>query len=575
MKHKAGIKLRLILYSLAITVLVLTSLIIVSFVSLRGFLKQNLSVSTRYRLRIAIEYIDRDMDRLIQIANWSTVSEDVGAFITASEDNPSALKSKSLEAYYSLRDALMASGLDAYVDKFIIAGDDGRTIQLGAVQGHFSDVESARREAEKLASLTDGESGPLAAEPFFFSGERIMIPYSRTIRSEADTGRSVGFCFMAVNAGIIPRFLPGFELEPGARLFISIGGIPHEISGGRVVPEPCADYPERGLISSRGGKTGWTLAQTIPTVQLTRQNRVFARLLAFTAGSIVLFAVALLFLVNRTVNRPIASINRRVALVSKGDFSNDPSIEWPNELGDIGRAVNGMSRDIEALIQRRLESENASKDIEFRMLQSQINPHFLYNALGTVKWMAEIQKAPGIVEVVNALAALLRHAALGAETFITLERELELVGEYCVIQRYRSANLFKLRVSVADEALKSCLVAKFMLQPIVENAILHGIEPKMEPGTVTIEAVPVAGGFMRVSVTDDGVGVEPARIKEALEGGPSDKDAFNRIGLRNVDERLRLAFGEDCGLTMESEPGVYTRVSMVIPRRTAEAPCTP
>jgi hypothetical protein len=135
MKHKAGIKLRLILYSLAITVLVLTSLIIVSFVSLRGFLKQNLSVSTRYRLRIAIEYIDRDMDRLIQIANWSTVSEDVGAFITASEDNPSALKSKSLEAYYSLRDALMASGLDAYVDKFIIAGDDGRTIQLGAVQG--------------------------------------------------------------------------------------------------------------------------------------------------------------------------------------------------------------------------------------------------------------------------------------------------------------------------------------------------------------------------------------------------------------------------------------------------------
>jgi len=575
MRHKAGIKLRLILYRLALAVAVLASLIAVSFVSLRGFLKESLAESTSYRLRIAMDYLDRDVDRLVQIANWATVSEDVVAFVEASDGDPASMKSKSLDAFYSLRDALLASGLDAYVDKFIVAGDDGRTIQLGSVQGHFSDVEAARKAAAGIADLPGGPSGAIMAEPFFFSDGRIMIPYSRAIRSEADAGERSGFCFMAINAGIVGRFLPGFELDPGARLFITIGGATHEISGGAVLPDPGADYPDRGLIASAGAKTGWVLSQTLPTVQLTRQNRVFARLLAISAASIVLFAALLLLLVNRTVNGPIASINRRVALVSTGDFSQDPSIEWDNELGDIGRAVNGMSRDIDALIKRRIESENARKDIEFRMLQSQINPHFLYNALGTVKLMAEIQKAPGIGEVVNALASLLRHAALGSEPFITLERELELVGEYCVIQRYRSANLFKLRVSVLDRELKSCLVPKFMLQPIVENAILHGIEPKMEPGTVTIEAIPVDGDRMRISVTDDGVGIGPERVKEALESGPSDKEAFNRIGLRNVDERLRLAFGEASGLAMESEPGSYTRVSMVIPRRTTVESCTP
>jgi two-component system, sensor histidine kinase YesM len=577
-RHPRGIESRLILYSLGLALLFLACLVGVSFFTLRGFLKANLRETTSYRLRIAMEYIDRDVDRLVQVLDWSTVSDDVVDYLSASGADESALKLKALAAYYPLRDAVFSSGLDAYVDKFIVSGGAGRTVQLGLVQGDRGDVEAAFKEAPGLAA---GEPSRLEPEPFFFSRGASMIPFARAIEGEAGRGRGLGFSFMAVNPAILVRFLPGFALEKGSRLFITIGGAPYEILPGRVSTKACADFPLRSVVSFRGEKTGWILSQTLPTVQLTRQNTIFALLLALMAGAMALFAVLLLFMVDRTFNHPVALINRRVALVSKGDFSCDPSIEWPNELGDIGRAVNRMSRDIEALIEKRVESENARKDLEFRMLQSQINPHFLYNTLGTIKWMAEIQKAPGIAEVVNSLAALLRHAALGSETFISLERELELVGEYCLIQRYRSANLFKLRVSVADESLMDCLVPKFMLQPLVENAIMHGIAPKLEPGTVTIEAEPAPGGRMRVSVADDGVGVEPGRIRQALEGGPSDKEAFNRIGLRNVDERIRLAFGPDCGLTMESEIGKYTRVSMVIPRRTAgisaepeEAACT-
>jgi two-component system sensor histidine kinase YesM len=567
----ASLKSRLILYSLTIASIVLVTLIGTSFVTLRGFLRANLTESIRYRLRIAMEFMDRDMDRLTQLVSWSTVSEDVVGFVSSLPASESERRRRALAAYYFLRDAVFSNGLDAYVDKFIVAGAGGQSVQYGLVQGDFSDHDRAKAEFERLAASAPQGSTTMAPQPFKYSKGKTMIPLSMPIGSVVESGGTLGFSFMAVNTDLISRYLAGFEREEGTRLVISIGGRSYEVLGGRVSAEALEDPLPRGTVSFAGEKSGWTLSQTMPTLQFTKQNTVFAWLLALMAGSIVLLAFLLVLMADRTVNRPIRRINRRVGLISKGDFAHDPAIEWENELGDIGRAINGMSRDIEDLIDRRLSEEKARKDLEFRMLQSQINPHFLYNTLGAIKWMAEIQKAPGIAEVVNALAALLRHAAQGSETLITLERELELVGEYCLIQRYRSANLFKLRVLVADETLKRCLVVKFMLQPIVENAIIHGIEPKMEPGTVTIEARPEDGGRMRVSVTDDGIGIEPSRLSSALEEGPGDGKAFNHIGLRNVDERLKLAFGEKSGLSIESEAGSHTRVSMVLPRIESEA----
>jgi two-component system sensor histidine kinase YesM len=324
----------------------------------------------------------------------------------------------------------------------------------------------------------------------------------------------------------------------------------------------------------------------MPAIGMAHQARGLVPLLAVVALFFVLLVALVLATVNRTVNRPIELINRRVALVAAGDFSRDSVIEWDNELGNIGRAVNRMSRDIEELIERRVEDEKAKKALEFRALQSQINPHFLYNTLGAIRWMAEIQKAPGIAEMVSSLAALLRHAARGADALVTLETELELVGEYCTIQRYKSANLFELEVSFAEPGLRRCKVVKFTLQPIVENAIMHGIEPKMAPGLIRIEVSRPRPDLVRVDVIDDGVGIEAERLGTLLLDGDRDGEAFNRIGLYNVDERLKLAFGSGYGLAVESRKGAYTKVSVLLPfvvdgegegedRELEERSCTP
>ncbi|MDP3179770.1 MAG: histidine kinase, partial [Spirochaetaceae bacterium] len=413
------------------------------------------------------------------------------------------------------------------------------------------------------------------------------IPLGIGVFSDDDAGKPIGFAYMAVNLEVIFRFLDGYGLDDGSRLFIAMGDRAYGIVGDRSLvdaPEVAAGGQairaalSRGESSLRidiggraetlvlcgGSATGWVLAQILPPVRTAQARGLYPSLIA-VALFIVLLVALVLIAVNRAVNHPIARINKRVALISTGDFSHDPGIEWENELGNIGRALNRMSRDIEELIERRVEDEKSKKELEFRVLQSQINPHFLYNTLGAIKWMAEIRKAPGIAEMVNSLAALLRHAARGAEGLVTLDLELELVGEYCTIQRYRSANLFELRVDLRDESLRRCKVVKFMLQPIVENAIMHGIEPKMAPGLVTIEAYRFGPGHVRIDVVDDGVGIARERLANLSADRRSQEGTFNHIGMANVDERLKLAFGEEYGLSVESEEGAYTKVSFLLP----------
>lgn len=589
MPRLSSLRARLILYSASITLFVLISLIVVSFITLREFLRESLMSGARYQLRVAMDHIDRDMDRLAQLVNWCSVEDDVAAFVSSTDRYPNDRTFKSMSAYFTVRDAVYANGVDGYVDKLLIGGFDGHSIQFGLVPGSVGDyskgLEAYKRHTEHgfLPFRWDG----LIEEPFIFAEGRSVVPVAKGIYGPQSL-EPIGFVFMAVNTEVIIRYLAGFAQEPGVRYFIAIGDSAYEfVDGHRFVKADIDVEREKGLqlfseggvpyaeieldnrkqtlVFSSGERTGWILAQTLPTFQFTRQNLVFARLLVLVALAMLLLLVLLLFTVNRTINRPIARIGRRVALVSTGDFSHDPTIEWDNELGHIGRAINRMSRDIESLIDRRIKDEQSRKALEFRVLQHQINPHFLYNTLNSIKWMATIQKSSGIAEMVSSLATLLRHAAQGAGALVTLERELELVGEYCTIQRYRSANLFTYEVEVKEPCLLKCRVVKFMLQPIVENAIMHGIEPKMAPGVVKIEVSRPDPATVRIDVTDDGVGIESGRLAAVLAPSPPDTETFNRIGLRNVDERLKLAFGEAYGLSVESRLGEYTRVSALLP----------
>lgn len=215
-------------------------------------------------------------------------------------------------------------------------------------------------------------------------------------------------------------------------------------------------------------------------------------------------------------------------------------------------------------MERRLADEKARQDLEYQMLQSQINPHFLYNSLNSIKWMATIQNAHGIAEMTTSLSHLLKSIAKGQQLLVPLNEELSLVRDYFVIQKYRYGGAVTLEEDL-EPGLDEIPIPRFTLQPLLENAIFHGIEPKGGAGTVVLCARHT-GGTLTLTVTDNGVGMEPEQASALLAGQRDGSGGlFQQIGLYNVHRRIQYEFGPDYGLSVESEPGVYTRVTVRLP----------
>ena len=336
-----------------------------------------------------------------------------------------------------------------------------------------------------------------------------------------------------------------------------------------------ADNSKRTMITIPvEGVKGWSFSQILSERQFAQQQSFYYLLIAGICLVIFCLGILLMVLLNRIINVPVKAIRTKIDAVSHGDFSRDPAIEWDHELGDIGKGINSLSTSIVTLMNKRIEDEKHKKDLEYQILQSQINPHFLYNTLNSIKWMATIQGAKGIAEMTTALARLMKNVSKGTNLPITLREELELVNDYFLILQYRYGGSIALECKVASEDLYSCLIHRFTLQPIIENSLFHGIEPKGQAGTITVTAVSKesdCGKILEICVKDDGVGMSPETIQKVLSGEDSaSTDFFRHVGIHNVNQRIQYAYGENYGISITSEVGVYTAITITIPYESAE-----
>ena len=287
---------------------------------------------------------------------------------------------------------------------------------------------------------------------------------------------------------------------------------------------------------------------------------------ATTLLSSFLLALVLALLLAAYLTKPISLLNNRLHRIADNDFSYDPEIEKAGgELGQIGHTVNEMTMSIENLLQTTEQSYEQRRKIEIQLLQSQVNPHFLYNTLDSIRWMAVIQKSPGIESMTRSLSNLLKNIAKGTQDKITLEEEFALLHDYVEIQSVRYMEAFTFYDTVPKELYRYWII-KLTLQPLVENAIFHGIEPTGEDGTITVTGRE-EGSDLVLCVTDDGAGIPPDILPTLLsEERPRSHASLNGIGVCNVHKRLQMLYGDAYGLTIESEPGVGTCVTVRVPK---------
>ena len=207
-------------------------------------------------------------------------------------------------------------------------------------------------------------------------------------------------------------------------------------------------------------------------------------------------------------------------------------------------------------------NEKHKRIAEIKTLQAQINPHFLSNTLNTVKWLANAQKADNIETLVSSLIKLL-HVSMGkGGDYISIREEIEYIRSYIQIQEFRYFDKFEVIFNIEEDIL-DYKILKFILQPIIENSIIHGIGPMDQKGLISVKAYKSEEELF-FSVTDNGAGICDDKIEQVLKSNGS-SSTFSRIGIYNVNERIKLNFGEQYGLNIQSVEGLYTSVEIILP----------
>ncbi|AEI45492.1 cache domain-containing sensor histidine kinase [Paenibacillus mucilaginosus] len=318
---------------------------------------------------------------------------------------------------------------------------------------------------------------------------------------------------------------------------------------------------------------GWKMIGVSYMNEIVTAKREIGWFLAWLMLGALVFVLLLSAFMSAKISQPIRRLERSMSKVEQGVFDIHIQEGGEDEVGRLSRRFNLMVARIRELMEQSVKEQEAKRKSELEVLQSQINPHFLYNTLNSVVRLAGSGKSEEVIRMITSLSKFFRISLSKGKSVITVQEELEHVRNYLIIQTMRYKNKFRFEIECEDE-VKDCPTVKLILQPVVENAIYHGIEMMVDEGFIRIRAER-AGDRVRITVADDGLGMPPEKVKGLLQaeapenGGPGPgSSSGSGVGIRNVHERIRLMYGEEYGLEIESRLEEGTTVTLWIPYRT-------
>ena len=312
------------------------------------------------------------------------------------------------------------------------------------------------------------------------------------------------------------------------------------------------------------GYTGWKVVGVTPE-NVVSLNSIKTRLfIVFLIVLNLLILVTINSYISSRITTPIKELEKSVGVLEEGKLDAPVYVGGSYEIRHLGKSISDMAAQIRLLMKDIVREHEAKRKQEFDTLQSQINPHFLYNTLDIIVWMIENEQKAEAVKVVTALARFFRISLSRGKSIITVRDELEHVRSYLMIQHMRFKNKFVYRIEAAEDVMELSSL-KLMLQPLVENAIYHGMEFMDGDGEILLHVWREVGDlYFRVS--DNGLGMTEEQVERLFSD--STHVASNRgsgIGVKNVNERIKLYFGEQYGLSIDSEPDEGTRVLIHLP----------
>jgi len=318
----------------------------------------------------------------------------------------------------------------------------------------------------------------------------------------------------------------------------------------------------------------WFLVSITPSAPLRKSTMVYWLRLVLSWSVTAVLAICVAVFLARSLTRRIRAVSDQMSKVKNGPPVPMESPDENDEIGELIDSYNYMARQINNLMEQQKKQSEELRIAEFRSLQAQINPHFLYNTMEVINWMAQQGRTKEINQAVRDLSRFYRLTLSRKDSVGTLEDEIEHATIYVRLQNMRFDNGIDFVVDVPDEMMEY-RIPRLTLQPVIENCILHGIlEKESRKGTIVLTGW-IEEGTMILLISDDGIGMSPEKVKDILTGRIETTGKGNHIAIYNTHRRLQILYGEDYGLHYSSTPGHGTEVELRIPAYTDSSQLPP
>jgi two-component system sensor histidine kinase YesM len=587
LKKLYTLKSKLIVYFSVLLFVTSFTICIYYSVYMRNTTEEDLIKNSLNNAEYMLSNVDNVLLKCENFSDWIFLNRSFSNVLLRDYSNPIFnYNSEVFKAKNDLMLGIASTSVKNYITGIILHGDNGVKIKYGVDADYIhipslEDMEWFAFGKDKAAVYWHGIKKNVATK----TSDKYVIPLVRSIVF-IDTNKQVGWQYINFSPSLISDTLNEYKVSSGDYIFLLdsdmqcvyastpnyVGRDMSSLSEIVGKEQNFSMYNFNGekmqAVYAKSEYSGFSLIYMLNYKVIQEQNTTITRMMfVIIAITITISLLMTLFLTTNLTN-PLSKVISRVKGIALQEYDPVPEIEGEDEIGILGKEINILGSRVKQLINDAKENEKAKKDLEFKVLQNQINPHFIYNVLNSVKIMSEVQKSDGIYNTVTALGELLRETSKGTSDEITIRQELYLIEKYVDIQKIRKMGLIRVEYQV-DENILDCKILKFLLQPIVENSITHGLCDKKGMGIIIISADDIKEDLIEISVTDNGIGMSQERLDQIMlsDAGSRPVSKYSSIGLLNVSDRIKLTYGEQYGLEITSVENKYTKVTITIPKR--------
>lgn len=571
---------------MSFSILIITTLLVISFISIRYTENTVKNNSVDYTTKI-IKQINNDIDSYItsmdNISELVSKNSEVQEYLFEDEGSIDyELYNKRIlslfETVKETREDICNIAIIDSKDKYIINNGKDELSQYVSIQD---------TEWYKNAILKNGATFVSSShvQNIIKDNYKWVITLSRTLINP-NTNEQEGIFFIDLNYNAISDLCEKNALGKKGYVFIidEKGNIIYHpkqqliYSGllteniGRIINNDTENYFVTDLRGdscvytfSKSKKTGWTVVGVAYIDELIKDSKEMMLVYGVVIGIILGLAIIISIVISKEITRPLKLLKNLMKEVEKGDFETlNIEVTGANEIGSLSNSFNIMISEIKKLVEQNINEQREKRKSEIRALQAQINPHFLYNTLDSIIWMAEGNKTQEVVIMTASLAKLLRESISNEDEFTIIEREVNYIKSYLTIQKMRYKDKFEFNIDI-ERSIYNFRITKLILQPIIENAIYHGIKYKGGKNLISIEGYEL-DDEIEILIKDTGIGMDEEQLKNILN--PCKKnERSNGVGICNVQMRLQLTYGKEYGLFYESRKLEGTTVKIRIPKR--------